>query len=99
MAKSKRVSWIDEATQTSLIDDYARRLEGFVRTFADGRVDEGELKAQEERVTALMREIEPQLDDALHGKVTQLLCELTAYDIMQVFHQVEQARPKTKFRG
>ncbi|HUG92152.1 MAG TPA: hypothetical protein VML55_15030 [Planctomycetaceae bacterium] len=99
MAKSHRMSWIDEATQTSLIDDYARRLDSFVQTFADGRVDEEELKAQEGRVTALMREIEPQLDDALHAKVTQLLCELTAYDVMEVFHQVEQARPKTKFRG
>ena len=99
MAKSHRTSWIDEATQTPLIDEYARRLDGFVQTFADGRVDEDELQAQEDRVTALMREIEPQLDDALHAKVTQLLCELTAYDIMEVFHQVEQARPKTKFRG
>ena len=99
MAKSHRMSWIDEATQTPLIDDYARRLDGFVQTFADGRVDQAELQAQEERVTSLMKEIEPELDDSLHAKVTRLLCELTAYDILQVFHTVEQARPKTKFRG
>lgn len=96
---SGRTDWIDDKTSEPLIDKYARQLDSFAKTFADGRVDAGELKAQEQRVTALMREIEPKLDDALHGKVTQLLCELTAYDVMQCFHAMEEARPKTKFRG
>jgi hypothetical protein len=50
-------------------------------------------------VTALMREIEPKLDDALHAKVTKLLCELAAYDVMQMIHGVAVGRPKTEFRG
>jgi hypothetical protein len=41
-----------------------------------------------------MKEVEPMLDDKQHAKVTQLLCELTAYDIMQTLHGVQQARPK-----
>ncbi len=92
-------SWLDEASGTPLIDQQARRLTTFLETVADGRVDDAELKAQEGRVAALMREIEPKLDDALHAKVTQLLCELTAYDIMQVLHAAAAGRPKTKFRG
>ena len=88
-----------ETLRQPVIDKYARQLDGFTKTFADGHVDDSELKAQEARVTALMREIEPKLDDALHAKVTQLLCELTAYDVMQCFHAMQQSRPKTAFRG
>jgi hypothetical protein len=66
---------------------------------ADGKVEEHEIKAQEQRLVELMKEVEPKLDDETHAKVTQLLCELTAYDIMHVLYQMEQARPKTRFVG
>ncbi len=94
-----RQSWLDEKSGAPVIDQYARQLKTFMDTMADGRVDESEMKAQEARVTALMKEIEPKLDDALHAKVTQLLCELTAYDIMQMLYAVNSARPKTRFQG
>ena len=77
----------------------ARRLETFLAAMADGRIDEAELEAQEQRLVQVMREVEPLLDEKLHAKVTQLLCELTAYDIMQAVHTMQQARPKTAFRG
>ena len=101
MAKqaSGRASWFDDATQTPLIEGYARQLESFVQTMADGKVDAGEMKAQETRLVALMREVEPLLDDATHDKVTRLLCELTAYDIMRLLHEIGAARPTTKFQG
>ena len=66
---------------------------------ADGKVDASELHAQEERLVALMKEIEPLLDDTLHEKVTRLLCELVAYDQMQMVHAMQEARPKGVFRG
>ncbi len=94
-----RQSWLDTTSGTPMIDQYARQLTTFLDAMADGRVDDSELKAQEGRVAALMREIEPKLDDALHAKVTQLLCELAAYDLMQVMHSVTAGRPKTKFKG
>jgi len=96
---SERISWIDEETQSSVIEQYSRQLDSFIDTFADGRVDEAELATQEQRLTALMQEIEPQLDDELHAKVTKLLCELTAYDIMQLAVVMQESRPKTTFRG
>src|SRR5689334_16100548 len=83
MTSSNRPGWVDELTQAPLIDDYAHQLESFISAMADGRVDEGEVKSQEQRVVALLKEIDPQLDDTLHARVTQLLCELTAYAIMQ----------------
>jgi hypothetical protein len=98
-APATRLKWFDEDSHEPLIETYARRLDSFVQTMADGVVDDAELRAQEERLVGLMRELEPLLDDNLHEKVTRLLCELTAYDIMQVLHSLQGARPKTQFRG
>ena len=95
----KRTSWLDDSSQAPVIDQQARKLTSLLDALADGRIDDSELASQEKRVVALMKEIEPKLDDALHAKVTELLCELTAYDLMQTLHQMQQARPQTKFRG
>jgi hypothetical protein len=95
----KKSYWLDEDTDEPMIAEQAQRLEAFLAALADGRVDEGELQAQQQRLVQLMREVEPLLDEKLHAKVTQLLCELTAYDIMHAVHTMQQARPKTAFRG
>jgi hypothetical protein len=95
----RRTSWFDEKSQAPLIEHYARQLDSFVQAMADGKVEASELRDQEARLVALMKEVEPQLNDALHEKVTRLLCELTAYDLMQTFHAMQEARPKTAFRG
>jgi len=93
-----RQSWLDEA-KNPLIDQYTRQLGAFIETMSDGKVDHVELAAQEKRLVAHMQEIEPQLDDAQHAKVTQLLCDLTAYNIMHVLHSIQEARPALRFRG
>jgi hypothetical protein len=97
--KGKRKSWFDEKSHTILIKEYAQQLASFVETMADGKVDATELEAQQERLLTLMKEVEPQLDDALHEKITRLLCELAAYDAMQMIYTMQEARPKTVFRG
>lgn len=98
MAANKS-TWFDEASSESLIADKAQRLESFLAAMADGKVTDAEVKEQEERVVKLMKEIEPQLDSKLHERVTQLLCELTAYDFMQSLNMLQSARPTVKFRG
>lgn len=94
-----RQSWLDGSGDSTLIDEYVQKLSHFVDTMADGRVDRPELEAQEQRLIAVMREVEPTLDDAAHAKITRLLCELTAYNVMQTLHALEAARPKSGFRG
>jgi hypothetical protein len=98
-AKSKRTKWLDPRTKSPLIDGYARKMGSFLKALADGRVDAGEVKQQEARVAALMKRVEPKLDDQLHAQMTQLLCELTVYDLMQTLYHVSSARPTTQFRG
>ena len=96
---STRTDWMDEKTDTPLIGQYAERLGTFLEAMADGRIEPHELKAQEARVTALMKSVEPKLDDTLHEEVTHLLCELSAYNIMHTLHQLMESAPRTKFRG
>jgi len=91
-----RQSWLDAATQTPLIEQYAQQLESFTQTMQDGVVSDQELSVQEERIVSLMKKIEPKLDDALHAEVTQLLCELTAYDLMQVIHTMGGPKPASR---
>lgn len=93
-----RKSWIDSETNEPLIDDYARKLETFVRAFGDGVITSQEISDQEARLVDLMKDVEPDLDDATHAKITRLLCELTAYDIMQFVYEMQQSRA-TMFRG
>ena len=99
MTATKASSWFDETSTTPLISEQAKKLDSFLAAIADGQVTAAELKDQEARLVKLMKEIEPKLDPTLHAKVTELLCELTAYDMMQAFNMMHQSRPKTTFRG
>lgn len=94
-----RASWLDAESHQPVIERYARRLGPFVEAMADGQIDESEVQAQEKRLVKLMKEVEPTLPADLHAKVTQLLYELTAYNLMHILHQMEQARPKATFQG
>ncbi len=94
-----RSAWFDESSNVPVIQEQARRMETFLSAVADGVVDEAEIRAQESKLVELMRQVEPLLDDNLHAKVTQLLCELTAYDLMQMMYAMHTARPKAVFRG
>jgi hypothetical protein len=96
---SVRQSWLDDKSQTTLIDEYTQKLGTFVEALSDGHVDDAELAAQEQRLVALMKEVEPSLNDAQHGKITRLLCELTAFNVMQTLYSLQSGRPQTKFRG
>ncbi len=98
-AATARTAWLDESTDAPLIGQYAERLGTFLDAMADGRVDAMELESQEARLVALMKSVEPKLEGALHEEVTQLLCELSAYDIMKTLHELMAAAPKTRFRG
>jgi hypothetical protein len=94
----RRMSWLDD-TSTPQIQAHTEKLGTFIEAMADGRVDDRELAEQQERLVTLMKKVEPALNDSLHADVTQLLCELTAYNIMNTVHSLAGARPRTRFRG
>jgi hypothetical protein len=98
MAATKQ-TWLDDKAQTPLIDGYVQKLTTFMDAMADGQIDDTELQSQEKRLVTLMKEVEPTLNEAQHAQVTKLLCELTAFNVMQTLNSLQSARPKTKFRG
>lgn len=93
-----RKSWIDPDTNEPMIDEYAKQLEGFVRAFEDGVISDKEISDQEARLTEVMKEVEDSLDDETHAKVTRLLCELNAFDIMQFTYEMQKSKA-AMFRG
>lgn len=94
-----KTPWFDDKTETPLLAEYARKLDSFCDAVADGKVTSAELDGQEKMVVTHMKELEPLLSDEAHAKVTQLLCEVTAYGLMQAMHLVGKSRPQTAFRG
>ena len=86
-----RASWLDDDSHPDL-DEHVSQLEHFASALADGVVDQAELTKQEQLVADAMRAVESSLDDATHAKVTRLLAEVTAYTVMQVLHDMAQAK-------
>ena len=89
-----RTPWFDDKAKDPLIDNYVQKMDTFIKAMADGTIDAAELKAQEDRLLKTMKEVDPLLDDKQHAKVTQLLCELTAYDVMSTLYGIHQSRPQ-----
>lgn len=91
-----RVSWLNDDNAPQL-DERAQRLEHFATSMADGVIDKDELQKQEENLVAAMKAVESDLSDELHEKVTTLLVELTAFNVMSILHELASARARKAF--
>lgn len=87
-----RQSWFDEKSEVPNLEEKVAELGAFADAMADGRIESAELAAQEKRLVAAMKAVEKELDDPLHAKVTKLLVELSAYDIMRTVHELAKGR-------
>lgn len=83
-----RINWLDEETDLPALDEHVQQLEHFTNSLADGVVDAAELAKQNDAVVAAMKAVQDELSDAQHAKVTRLLVELTALNIMQTLHEL-----------
>jgi hypothetical protein len=92
-----RTSWFDDKAQHPIIQEQVQKLESFTSALADGIVSKQEVGGQEERLIAAMRKVEPDLSDELHSKVTTLLVELTAYNVMRLLHELQTERVRLAF--
>jgi mannose/fructose-specific phosphotransferase system component IIA len=86
-----RANWLTDE-HTPDLDAHVSQLEHFAAALADGVVDASELATQEQNLVTAMRAVESSLSDEQHAKVTKLLAELTAYNVMQVLHDMAAAR-------
>jgi predicted transcriptional regulator len=92
-----RTSWFDDKAEHEAIQDRASKLESFTSALEDGVVSRQELEGQEKRLVAAMKTLEPTLSDDLHAKVTDVLVELTAYNVMRLLHELQAERTRMAF--
>ena len=92
-----RTSWFDDKAGQPIFQEQLKKLESFTSALADGVVSSQELNGQERRLTAAMKTLEAELGDELHSKVTTVLVELTAYNVMRLLHELQAARARKAF--
>ena len=92
-----RTSWFDDKAEHLMIQEQVAKLQSFTNALADGVVSSHELNGQEQRLVASMKKLEPDLSDELHSKVTTLLIELTAYNVMRLLHELQTERARMAF--
>ena len=89
-----RTSCFDDKAGHEAIQDRVKKLDSFTSALADGVITAQELDGQEKRLVAAMKGIEPALNDDQHAKVTTMLVELTAYNIMRLLHELQAERTR-----
>ena len=89
-----RASWFDDQAEHPVIQERLTSLASFTSALEDGVVSKHELNGQEQRLVAAMKSVEGELSDQLHGKVTTLLVEMTAYNVMRLLHELQVERTR-----
>jgi predicted transcriptional regulator len=89
-----RISWFDDKAEHEAIQERVSKLDSFTSALADGVVSKQELSGQEQRLVAAMKTVEGELSDDVHSKVTKVLVELTAYNIMRLLHELQSERAR-----
>jgi hypothetical protein len=92
-----RTSWFDDKSEHPVIQEQVAHLESFTNALADGVVSLPELEGQERRLVMAMKTLEADLSDELHAKVTSVLVELAAYDVMRLLHELAAERARMAF--
>jgi predicted transcriptional regulator len=93
-----RTSWFDDS-DLPIIDEQVQKLESFTQAMADGVVEKRELEQQQNSLITAMKAVESGLDDAQHAKVTRLLVELSAYNVMRLLHELQTLRVQKTLGG
>lgn len=92
-----RASWFDDKAEHPAIHDQVQKLQSFTNAMADGVIEKKELDAQEQRLVSAMKSLEPALSDDVHAKVTSVMVELSAYNIMRLLHELHAERARMAF--
>src|SRR5712691_7788190 len=92
-----KTSWFDDKAEHPMLQEHATKLDSFTSALADGVVSKREVEGQEQRLVTAMKALEPELSDALHAKVTTVLVELSAYNVMCLLHELQTERARIAF--
>jgi hypothetical protein len=89
MTNMARTSWFDDSRNLPVIDEQVQKLDSFVQAMADGVIEKHELTRQEESLVQAMKAVEGDLTDDQHARITRLLIELSAYNVMRLLHELQ----------
>ena len=92
-----RTSWFDEKAEHPVIREQLQKLASFTSALEDGVISTQELNSQEQRMVAAMKRVEGELSDDLHSKVTTMLVEMTAYNVMRLLHELQVEHTRRAF--
>ena len=92
-----RIDWFDDKKDVPVVDEQVHKLANFVEAMADGVIDKAELEKQQASVVAAMKAVQSELNDSQHEKVTRLLVELSAYNVMRLLHELQETRLQRAF--
>jgi hypothetical protein len=92
-----RTHWFDDSTHLPVIDEQAHKLDSFVEAMADGVITKDEIEKQQESLIQIMQAVESGLTDEQHAKITRLLIELSAYNIMRLLHELQAEKLQKAF--
>jgi hypothetical protein len=95
--KMARTSWFDDSKNLPVIDEQVQKLDTFVQAMADGVIEKHELARQEESLVQAMKAVEGDLTDEQHARITRLLIELSAYNVMRLLHELQTEKLQRAF--
>lgn len=91
-----RTNWFDDS-ELPIIEEQVHKLESFTEAMADGVIEKQELERQQDSLVQAMRDVEAELNDGQHAKVTRLLVELSAYNVMRLLHELHTRQLQKAF--
>jgi len=84
-------SWFDPETNEMMFSKYLEQMESWQKALADGVVEAEEVRQQAEKVSEMLRALEPKLSDELHEELTQILYEWAVLQAMERLVELTEA--------
>ncbi len=89
-----RRSWFDPESNEMMFAKYLEQMESWQKALADGVVEPVEVREQAEKVSEMLRALEPKLSDELHKELTQILYEWAVLQAMERLLDLTEAERK-----
>jgi hypothetical protein len=81
--ESSRISWFDQEKGPLYLSEYFQRMDSWQQAIADNRITPEEIRDQASRVIALLKEVEPLVNETEHQVITETLYEMAVLQAMQ----------------
>jgi len=89
-----RTGWFDSESNELKFSEYLEKMESWQKALADGVVQPDEVRGQAEKVSEMLRALEPKLSDELHEELTQILYEWAVLQAMDRLVELTEAERK-----